>query len=44
MSVGHRGEDMSDHDGKEAGREDDGDHPDSGRPTGTSDARDDTGV
>ena len=44
VSVGHRGEDMSDHDGKEAGREDAGDHPDSGRPTGTSDERDDTGV
>ncbi len=44
VSVGRRGEDMSDHDGKEAGREDDGGHPDSGRPTGTSDARDDTGV
>ncbi|MGI8662149.1 MAG: hypothetical protein ACR2LQ_02935 [Acidimicrobiales bacterium] len=43
-SVGRRGEEMSDHDGKEAGREDTGDHPDSGRPTGTSTARDDTGV
>ena len=35
---------MSDHDGKEAGREDAGDHLDSGRPTGTSEARHDTGV
>lgn len=43
-SVGRRGEEMSDHDGKEAGREGAGAHPGSGRPTGTSDARDDTGV
>lgn len=44
VSGGRRGEDMADHDGKEAGREEGGDHPDSGRPTGTSDERDDTGV
>ncbi|MGI8940091.1 MAG: hypothetical protein ACR2JF_18120 [Iamia sp.] len=43
-SVGRRGEEMTGHDGKEAGRGDASDHPDSGRPTGTSDARDDTGV
>ncbi|MBA2280866.1 MAG: hypothetical protein M3527_00685 [Actinomycetota bacterium] len=44
VSVGRRGEEMSDGDGKEAGRDDAGDHPDSGRPTGTSDERDHTGV
>jgi hypothetical protein len=37
-------EDVKDDDGQEAGREDVGAHPDSGRPTGTSDKRDITGV
>ncbi|MCU1453523.1 MAG: hypothetical protein JWN46_1669 [Acidimicrobiales bacterium] len=43
-SPSRSGEDLKDKDGKEAGREDAGAHPDSGRPTGTSDKRDITGV
>jgi hypothetical protein len=44
-SVGRRGEDASRADGKEAGREDTGtDDTSAQRPTGTSTARDATGV
>ena len=44
-SVGHRGEDMLAEDGKEAGRQDTGtDGTAADRPTGTSTARDSTGV
>lgn len=44
-SVGHRGEDMTAEDGKEAGRQDTGtDGTAADRPTGSSTARDSTGV
>ncbi|MDP9072832.1 MAG: hypothetical protein M3N98_01435 [Actinomycetota bacterium] len=44
-SVGHRGENMLAEDGKEAGRTDTGtDGTPANRPTGTSTARDSTGV
>jgi len=44
-SVGHRGENMTDEDGKEAGRIDTGtDGTPANRPTGTSTPRDITGV
>ena len=44
-SVGHRGEDMVEEVGKEAGRTDTGtDDSPAQRPTGTSDARDQSGV
>lgn len=39
-----RGEDVSDDDGKEAGREGAGTQGASERPVGTSDARDSTGI
>ncbi len=39
-----RGEDVSDEEGKEAGRDDAGTQGPTGRPVGTSDARDSTGV
>ncbi|MBA3652703.1 MAG: hypothetical protein H0W70_00760 [Actinobacteria bacterium] len=42
-SVGRRGEDMVERDGKEPGRADTG-HKGADRPTGTSDERDDSGV
>ena len=38
------GEDIQDKDGKEAGREDTGEEGSAGRPSGTSTARDFTGV
>jgi hypothetical protein len=43
-SVTRRGEDMVEEDGKEAGREDTGTEGPTDRPTGTSTARDATGV
>jgi hypothetical protein len=44
QSTSRRGEDMIDHDGKEAGRQDTGTAGPSQRPTGTSTARDVTSV
>ena len=43
-SVGRRGEDIRDEDGKEAGRQDQGTEGKSDRPVGTSDERDRTGI
>jgi len=43
-SISRRGEDMSDDDGKEAGRHDMGTKGESGRPVGMSDERDQSGV
>jgi hypothetical protein len=43
-SVSRGAEDIEDEDGKEAGRKDTGTEGKAGRPTGTSDARDRTGV
>jgi hypothetical protein len=43
-SITDRGEDIADRDGKEAGRQDTGVQGESQRPTGTSTARDVTGV
>jgi len=43
-SPNRSGEDVVDSDGKEAGRHDGPPDPDTGRPTGTSDKRDITGV
>jgi hypothetical protein len=44
MSSGRRGEDIAEKDGKEAGREDTGRDPETGRPHGTSTPRDMTGI
>jgi hypothetical protein len=44
QSTGRRGEDIAEQDGKEAGRQDTGPKGESQRPTGTSSARDVTGV
>jgi hypothetical protein len=44
QSTGRRGEDMIERDGKDAGRQDTGPKGKSQRPTGTSTARDVTGV
>lgn len=43
-SVQRRGEDITDDDGKERGRHDGAPDPVSGRPTGTSDPSDMTGI
>lgn len=43
-SIGRRGEDIKESAGKEAGRKDLGTEGEAQRPTGTSDARDRTGV
>lgn len=43
-SISRRGEDVADQEGKEAGRKDTGPQGESGRPAGTSDSRDATGV
>lgn len=43
-SIGRRGEDMVDDDGKEAGRTDTGTESPTGRPSGTSSIRDGAGI
>lgn len=44
-SINRRGEDVAEDDGKEAGRTDEGtDDRESGRPVGSSDNRDQTGI
>ncbi|MDQ6741076.1 MAG: hypothetical protein M3021_12155 [Actinomycetota bacterium] len=43
-SIGRRGEDVADKDGKESGREDTGRKGETARPTGTSGPRDETSI